>query len=118
MYLKLAAAGGLLKLARHKRYDDKLSPPNFQLLSSLVEDPEPEVRAAFLKKLFNGLKTFQLPLKYLAFFALMAKETKKDILANVCVLCTYNVLSLHLPFMLVRTPSVPGSLLLNICNSC
>lgn len=73
--VRTAAASAVLKLARQKRYDDLVTLERYQQLAQLITAGESELSGALLEQLYKGLRSLnQLPLRYLAYFALYGSD--------------------------------------------
>jgi len=92
-HFRLKAVCILLRLIRVKSYEEQLGPEQFQLLSSVIQDPIPAVRTTFLKKLHKGLKTLRLPVGYLSIVSLCATDPEKEILAEArqCIIANVKI---------------------------
>jgi hypothetical protein len=82
-YLALTAGAGVLRLCRLPRYEKRVSPEQFQLLSAVAQSSDSHVRSLFAKKLHKGLNTFQLPVRFMSLFALAATDSDKANIASV-----------------------------------
>ena len=72
--LKLTAAQLLLKLSTLKKFDQLITPQNFNQLALVAHDPLPSVRSGFIKKLQKYLGNDRLPRRYYAIVFLLAFE--------------------------------------------
>jgi sister-chromatid-cohesion protein PDS5 len=83
-YLRITCAYSIIKLCRFKRYEEMISTKQFQMLSLIIQDKYSSgLRLLFAKKLYNGLNSLQLPLKYISIFSLVANDSDKDILHHI-----------------------------------
>ncbi|KAG8591730.1 hypothetical protein GDO81_000277 [Engystomops pustulosus] len=71
--LRLAAGGAIMKLAQEPCYHEIITPEQFQLCALVIN-----VRQIFAQKLHKALVKLQLPLEYMAIFALCAKDPVKE----------------------------------------
>ncbi|RQM06379.1 hypothetical protein DH86_00001188, partial [Scytalidium sp. 3C] len=72
--LRLIAAQSLLKLCRNKMYDEILTPEQFEHLAFVAQDPQPEVRSAFIGKLQKYLVKGELSNRFYTIIFLTAFE--------------------------------------------
>ncbi|KAH8801476.1 armadillo-type protein [Xylogone sp. PMI_703] len=72
--LRLIAAQSLLKLCRNKIYDEVLTPDQFEHLAFVAQDPQPEVRSAFVGKLQKYLVKGELSNRFYTIIFLTAFE--------------------------------------------
>jgi sister-chromatid-cohesion protein PDS5 len=81
--VRAAAASAVLKLARQKRYDDLVTLERYQQLAQLIVTGESELCGEVLEKLYKGLRSLnQLPLRYLAYFALYGNDREHVVKAK------------------------------------
>ncbi|KAG9479611.1 hypothetical protein GDO78_011567 [Eleutherodactylus coqui] len=76
--LRLAAGGAIMKLAQEPCYHEIITPEQFQLCALVINDECYQVRQIFAQKLHKALVKLQLPLEYMAIFALCAKDPVKE----------------------------------------
>ncbi|MEE6462217.1 hypothetical protein FKM82_001523 [Ascaphus truei] len=76
--LRLAAGGAIMKLAQEPCYHEIITPEQFQLCALVINDECYQVRQIFAQKLHKSLVKLQLPLEYMANFALCAKDPVKE----------------------------------------
>nr|XP_015200905.1 PREDICTED: sister chromatid cohesion protein PDS5 homolog A [Lepisosteus oculatus] len=76
--LRLAAGGAIMKLAQEPCYHEIITPEQFQLCGLVINDECYQVRQIFAQKLHMALVKLQLPLEYMAVFALCAKDPVKE----------------------------------------
>ncbi|TKA77158.1 hypothetical protein B0A49_12339 [Cryomyces minteri] len=78
--LRLLAAQLFLKLcATHKVFDDLLTPADFNVLATVVQDPNLKVRVTFVNSLKKGLGQNKLPRRFYTPIFLLAFEPLKDV---------------------------------------
>ncbi|CAM6002851.1 unnamed protein product, partial [Sphagnum balticum] len=75
-HLRLAAAKGILRLAR--RWDTQIPVDIFQMVLLVLQDPVVHVRQLLLLKLHQYLKDRSLPLKFASGFALCAVDPVRE----------------------------------------
>ncbi|KAF2477508.1 uncharacterized protein BDR25DRAFT_1638 [Lindgomyces ingoldianus] len=71
---RLLAATFLIKLSCNRRFDNLLTPANFNQLSVVLQDPIVQVRKGFATKLMKYLGQNRLPTRYYAVLFLLAYE--------------------------------------------
>uniref|UniRef100_A0A8C5Q3Y5 PDS5 cohesin associated factor A n=1 Tax=Leptobrachium leishanense TaxID=445787 RepID=A0A8C5Q3Y5_9ANUR len=76
--LRLSAGGAIMKLAQEPCYHEIITPEQFQLCAMVINDECYQVRQIFAQKLHKNLVKLQLPLEYMAIFALCAKDPVKE----------------------------------------
>ncbi|OCT96788.1 hypothetical protein XELAEV_18009003mg [Xenopus laevis] len=76
--LRLAAGAAIMKLAQEPCYHEIITPEQFQLCALVINDECYQVRQIFAQKLHKALVKLQLPLEYMAIFALCAKDPVKE----------------------------------------
>ncbi|XP_030047177.1 sister chromatid cohesion protein PDS5 homolog A [Microcaecilia unicolor] len=76
--LRLAAGSAIMKLAQEPCYHEIITPEQFQLCALVINDECYQVRQIFAQKLHKALVKLQLPLEYMAIFALCAKDPVKE----------------------------------------
>ncbi|GIZ01730.1 sister chromatid cohesion protein PDS5 homolog B [Caerostris extrusa] len=88
-WMRVTAAGCLLRLCREPNYSESLTLQQFQRLAYVITDECFEVRNIFVEKLNKGLHFMKLPLEFLAIYALgglepdaILKDNIKNNLAN------------------------------------
>ncbi len=81
--VRTTAASAVLKLARQKRYDALITLERYQQLAQLLVSGESELRGELLEKLYKGLRGVnELPLRYLAYFALYGNDREHVVKAK------------------------------------
>ena len=72
--LRLAAAQSVLKICADRRFDEVLSPSDFNTISLVTQDPQPQVRRGFIEKLQKYLVTGKLRPRFYTIIFLAAFE--------------------------------------------
>ncbi|CAK7227983.1 Sister chromatid cohesion protein pds5 [Sporothrix bragantina] len=72
--LRLAAAQSVLKICADRRFDEMLSPADFNTISLVTQDPQPQVRRGFIEKLQKYLVTGKLRPRFYTIIFLAAFE--------------------------------------------
>uniref|UniRef100_A0AAG5DIG4 Uncharacterized protein n=1 Tax=Anopheles atroparvus TaxID=41427 RepID=A0AAG5DIG4_ANOAO len=86
-WLRLSAGKAMLKICEQKGVGDQFIAEQFYNLSQLMNDPVPEVRDTFVKKLHKGLNKGVphkcLPLDFMGYYALGGRETDRGLLQQI-----------------------------------
>ncbi|CAK7204930.1 Sister chromatid cohesion protein pds5 [Sporothrix eucalyptigena] len=72
--LRLAAAQAILKICANRQFDEILSPSDFNTISLVTQDPQPQVRRGFIEKLQKYLVTGKLRPRFYTIVFLAAFE--------------------------------------------
>ncbi|GIY28879.1 sister chromatid cohesion protein PDS5 homolog B [Caerostris darwini] len=82
-WMRVTAAGCLLRLCREPNYSESLTLQQFQRLAYVITDECFEVRNIFVEKLNKGLHFMKLPLEFLAIYALGGLEPDATLKDNI-----------------------------------
>ncbi|RUO96930.1 hypothetical protein BC936DRAFT_141239 [Jimgerdemannia flammicorona] len=81
--LRLAAARAILKLARHKVYEDMIKTEDFEKLALTIQDPCFHVRNSFSERLIRYLGSRRIHTRYYTMLMLVAHEPEADLKIQV-----------------------------------
>lgn len=81
--LRLAAAQSILKICAHRHFDELFSPSDFNTISLVTQDPQPQVRRGFIEKLQKYLVAGKLRPRFYTIIFLAAFEPVAEFRAQV-----------------------------------
>ncbi|CAK7264805.1 Sister chromatid cohesion protein pds5 [Sporothrix epigloea] len=81
--LRLAAAQSILKICASRHFDEMLSPSDFNTVSLVTQDPQPQVRRGFVEKLQKYLVTGKLRPRFYTIIFLAAFEPVAEFRAQI-----------------------------------